>query len=322
LSHGSVQGSSPVFSPTHNGLPNSLKDTFSKQRGSSNFYFGDDFIGFRQHNPNIFIYDENLDENCREMNYKVVQISKTTDLYVMGKTIQLIDIEARKVTKEMKLKIEVKDWHFNCNLLVCVHKIADREHLLSVWRVENSLNLNHIKDVAIEDYNGSLEGDEMFIAIKTYSEENTGRKTYKFISTFQIERLVSFRVRYLAYDTGYLFLQNKNLVRILDVASGTFLRNIRLEPDQLDSIVCCANSNYVVILSCNKFYSKLSVYDLKCLKQTDAVPSHLLLISIDLNWIVEKIAMNETRIVCLNSNTMYAVDLQPINRLRCPEYNE
>ena len=59
-----------------------------------------------------------------------------------------------------------------------------------------------------------------------------------------------------------------------------------------------------VAMSCNKLYSKLSVYDLKCLKETETVPSHLLLTSFDLDWIVKKVAMNETRIVCLDDNKM------------------
>jgi hypothetical protein len=101
-----------------------------------------------------------------------------------------------------------------------------------------------------------------------------------------------------------------------------------MEPDQPDSIICCANSSYVAMLSCNYFYSKLNVYDLECLKETDAVPSHLLLTTTSLECKVKKMLMNETRIVCLydapssGDREMYVVDLKPIVRLKCPEYNE
>ena len=288
--------------------------------------FGDDFIGFRR-NPNLIIFDENMDERFQEINYSNVQISRTTHLSVMGKTMQLIDIATSKVIKETKLKREADDWHFNCNLLVCVHNISKRKHLLSVWRLENSVNLTHIKDVAIEDYDGSLQVDDNFIAVETAVRERAGTKTYNFISmkTFQVERSLSSRAKYFAYDKGCLFLRNKNLVRILDVASGTFLRDISVESNKSDSIICCANSSYVVTLSCNYDHSKLNVYDLKCLKETDAVPSHLLLTSLELPWTVIKVAMNETRIVCLSKcgesyEDMYVVDLKPIHRLRCPEY--
>ena len=164
--------------------------------------------------------------------------------------------------------------------------------------------------------------DDNFIAVETAVQERAGTKTYNFISmkTFQVERSLSSRAKYFAYDKGCLFLRNKNLVRILDVASGTFLRDMRMEPDHPDSIIlfCCTNSSYVAMLSCNNVYSKLNVYDLKCLKETDTVPSHLLLTTIDLECQVKKMLMNETRIACLSKQEMFVVDLEPIDRLRCP----
>jgi hypothetical protein len=50
--------------------------------------------------------------------------------------------------------------------------------------------------------------DEQFIAIKSCSDEDDERKTYKFISTktFQVERSVSSMAEYSDYDKGYLFL--------------------------------------------------------------------------------------------------------------------
>ena len=285
---------------------------------------GDGYIGYRQRNQKMIVYDEHMDRRSYEVGSNSVLISKTTHLSVIGKTILLVGSSTGKVTKETKLERYADEWHFNCNLLVCVHKIADHEHLLSVWRIENSSNVSHINDVTIEDYDGQLKVDEMFIAINTANDEDAETKTYIFISmkTFQVERSLSTRAKIFAYDKGCLFFQNKNLVRTLDVSSGTFLHDIRFEPHQLDSIICSANSNYVVILSYNYYYSKLNVYDLKCLKETDAIPSHLLLTSIDLEGKVKKVMMNETRIVCLENHIMYVVDLKPFDRLRCPEYTE
>jgi len=219
------------------------------------FTFGDDFIGYRQRRPKMIIFDENMDKSCHKMIYRSVQISKNTEVSVLGTSIHLIDIATGKVIKEKKLEREADEWHVNCNLLVCVHNIAEHKRLLSVWRIENSVNLTRIKDVTIGDYDGSVQVDKQFIAVETRSEENAETKTYNFISmkTFQVERSVSSWAKYLAYDKGYLFLQNKNLVRILDVSSGTFLRDIRMELDQSDSIICCANSNYVVLLSCIEY---------------------------------------------------------------------
>jgi hypothetical protein len=216
----------------------------------------------------------------------------------------------------MMLTRDAIGWHFNCNLLVIVFKIAELEHVLSVWRIENTLKLTHLKDVPIGDYDGSLQVDEQFIAVKTGERART-EKTYNFISmkTLQVERSLSSGAKYLQYDNGYLFvLKTDNLVGILDVASGTFLRDIRIRPSQ--NIISRVNSNYVVIAIHD---SKLYVYDLKCLKETAAVPSHLLLTSFDLECNIEEMTMNETHIVCLTDTKVYVVDLKPIDRMRCPE---
>jgi GH43 family beta-xylosidase len=106
------------------------------------------------------------------------------------------------------------------------------------------------------------------------------------------------------------------------VASGTFLREIRMEPPSLHNVInITVNSNYFVIAATNSEWggkSKLFVYDLKCLKEMDAAPTHLLLTTIELECEVKKMLMNETRIACLSDKKMYVVDLKSIDRLRCP----
>jgi hypothetical protein len=122
------------------------------------------------------------------------------------------------------------------------------------------------------------------------------------------------------YDGGYLFLMNSdNLVRILDVASGTFLHDIRTELSSFKCMICRVNSNYVVIALIKNGCTTLYVYDVKCLKETISVPTHLLFTSIELECKVLAMLMNETRLVCLSYDKMYVVDLKPIDRLRCPE---
>ena len=280
---------------------------------SATFTLGDNFIAFKvRGNPEIIIYDYNKDRRSHEINYKTVQISITTHLSVMGKTIQLIDSATGNVIKEAKLERDVLIWHFNCNLLVCVCQIMEHKHLLSIWRVENSSNLNHMKDVTVDDYHGSPHVDEQFIVFRA-----AGTMTYNFISTktFLLERSLSFRVKNSAYHKGYLFLQNKNLVRILDVTSGTFLRDIRVNPSDNKKIFR-VNSNYVVLATLDS--TELFVYDLKCLKETDTVPTHLLLTTIDLRYNVKEMRMNDAQIFCLCWDKMCAVDLKPIDCLRCP----
>ena len=98
---------------------------------------------------------------------------------------------------------------------------------------------------------------------------------------------------YGLYDDGYLFLTNnsRSFVRVLDVASGTFLHDIRLEPTSTDCIITRANSNYVVIVTSNWILSKLYVYDSKFLKETEIVPSHLLLTMIEFECKVKGMRM-------------------------------
>ena len=155
----------------------------------------------------------------------------------------------------------------------------------------------------------------MFIAVKICSQEKARNTTYNFISmkTLEVERSLSCRAQYLQYDKGYLFVaffslwkwrdcfffraqylqydkghlfvsKKENLVRILDVASGTFPRDIRIKPSKNYHMIFRVNSNYVVM---NNLDSKLHVYDLKCLRETAAVPSHLLLTTIDLECTVK-----------------------------------
>jgi hypothetical protein len=227
------------FNELNMNCQTALKNYSVREVDLETFTLGDDFIGCSRYSPHIVhIFDENMDKRFQEINYQTVQISQTTHLSVMGKTIQLIDNTTGQVINDERLETVPIGWHVNCNLLVCVHNMAEREHLLSVWRIENSFNFNHIKDVTIGDYDGSLQVDDNFIAVETAVRERAGTKIFNFISmkTYQVERSVSFMAEYFVYEKGYLFLQNKNLVRILDVASGTFLRDIRMELHQLDSI--------------------------------------------------------------------------------------
>jgi hypothetical protein len=86
----------------------------------------------------------------------------------------------------------------------------------------------------------------------------------------------------------------------LDMVSATFLHDMHIGPDGFHRMIVRVNLNYVVAAAIDKVSSsksKLYVYDLKCLKETDAVPSHLLLTRIDLDGEVVEMKMTETRLV-------------------------
>jgi hypothetical protein len=263
---------------------------------------------------------------CVNINHNYVKISNNMHVSVIGKTIQLIETTTGNVINEMKLERDVIAFHFGHNRLVFVSKFEAGKYHLSIWKVESSLILTHIEDLPIEDYDRhvsqkSLQVDENFIALR--SPNGHGDTTFNLISlkTFQVERsLSSFHECY--YDGGYLFImkENQNFVRMLDVASGTFLRDMPIEPSSY-GYISRVNSNYVVTSAImrSRPKSKLHVYDLKCLKETDSDPTHLLLTTIEVEGEVVGMRMNETRIVFLTGKNMFVVGLKPIDRLRCPE---
>jgi WD40 repeat protein len=289
------------------------------------FTLGEDFIGYGPRIPKMVIYDEKMKKRNRKMRYQTVQISKSKYISVMGKTVQLIHSKKGYVISEMKLKKEAIGLHFSHNRLVFVGKMAENEHLLSVWKVENNVDLTHVKDVAIgkyflSKYEEPLQVDEHFIAVYTPIGDDDVTINLISMKTFQVERSLSC-LYFGSYDGGYVFLMNSDhsSVRMLDVTSGTFLHDMRMKLSYFDVILTRVNSNYVVIVTTNRVYSTLHVYDLKCLKETDAVPTHLLLTKIDLKFTVKRMLMNETRIVCLSHKNMYVLEFEPIDRLRCPE---
>jgi hypothetical protein len=275
---------------------------------------GDDYAVYLNENPIRRAHPEMHDGTAR--------ISMATHVIVIGKTVKVIDTETQREIKQMKLTRDAINLHFFCNLLVLVFKNSNVEYALSIWRVDNCFNFTHVKDLTIGGYNGYLQLDEQFIAVKTF-ERGTAGETYNFISmkTFKVERSVTFRAKYLQYDKGYLLiLKGKGPVRILDVASGTFLHDIGIKPSKTFHMTIHlsfrVNSNYVVIATHD---SKLYIYDLKCLKETDTLPTHLLLTTIDLECKVSAMLLHENRIVCLSNKDTYVVDLKPVDRLRCPE---
>jgi hypothetical protein len=115
------------------------------------FKLGADLIGSRELTV-LVIYDENAGTRPRDMEFKTLQISKNTQVSVMAMRIQLIDVTTGNIINEMRLTSDAIGFHFGRNLLLFVSKMAHHEHLLSVWSVDNSLNLTHIKDVPIGDY--------------------------------------------------------------------------------------------------------------------------------------------------------------------------
>ena len=178
--------------------------------------------------------------------------NQSNQLTVKGKAIQLIAVTTGDVINEIKLERDVTDFHFGGNRLVFVSKIAEVEHLLSVWKIDNSLKLTHLKDVAIGDhfspynYQDSLQVDEHFIAVNTLIGDKKTTCNLISLQTFEIERSLSCDNRFHCfYDGSYLFLTNisRSFFRMFDVASGSFLHDMPIEQSFCDSVITRSNSN-------------------------------------------------------------------------------
>jgi len=209
--------------------------------------------------------------------------------------------------------------------------------LLSVWNVENPSRIALLKQFSFDvDYclnwtafDVSITIDEQFIVVKGYIyEEREGKRPCKgiwpkcrkeplkkapvvvahFISTrtLEVERLLTVDALTAVYDKGLLFVLIHGRVRIYDVSSGTFYRDLLLQKNASNSVcssqfLVSVNSKYVAILY--KAYwrwfgwkTKLWVYELAALKNFDAEPKSLLLTTIENDGPLS-MTMDETRIV-------------------------
>jgi len=63
---------------------------------------------------------------------------------VIGKTVQLIHSIKRNVINEMKVESDAFGFHSSRNRPVFVGEIAENEHRLSVWIVENKGDSTHV----------------------------------------------------------------------------------------------------------------------------------------------------------------------------------
>jgi hypothetical protein len=144
------------------------------------------------------------------------------------------------------------------NRLVFVGKIAENEHLLSVWKVENNVDLTHVKDVAIGKYFPSkyeepLQVDEHFIALHTPFGDDDVTINLISLKTFQVERSLSC-LYFGSYDGGYVFLMNSDhsSIRMLDVASGALLHDMPMKLSYFDVYLTRGDYNYVVTDTTNR----------------------------------------------------------------------
>ena len=180
------------------------------------------------------------------------------------------------------------------------------EFRVDIWKVDNVSDVTHVKaiEMAWQGTNTSCYNwkvDEQFFHFNHYTFNHPKHKitTCHFISTgivfsSGLERSLSV-IRRFAYDQGLMFIISDQLIRILDVASGTYLHDIHMNKFRWIKDIR-VNSNYVVIIGRVNLY----VYSLKALK--NARPTDPFVSKIKFKYETLDALVDETQIVCLGRN--------------------
>ena len=249
-------------------------------------------------------------------------------------TVRTVNISNPKFNWTIKIEdgddegFSVSEIRSGSGLIVCESYSRNRGTRIEVWKMGNPPTL--LRNRIFGDPNlHILKADERFILARfahqsdllyfistetldvftSVSERNYQCNLYERwgrISSDSEGRLMNFRC---IYNQGLLFeYRGDGLVRILDVASGTNVNDVRIpfrSKDKkfiklLDTWVC-SNSNVIVIgwkYSKDRSHrvSHLSVYDLEAVKKPNSDPGSHLLYTLQLKFDIHSFVMNETEI--------------------------
>jgi WD40 repeat protein len=208
-------------------------------------------------------------------------------------------------------------------------------HRIRIWRV-NSSNATCLKEFTFNDkplYLSSpsyqcISGDKFFITVSfSYDKSTVSKPMYlcQFISckTLEIERSLSCKTWRTMYHGGLFFIgrDDDGLVRILDVASGTYLHDIRVIYNPKDwPLKVSTSSKYLVAMDGMKREERtLSVYDLQAMRNPKAKPATILLNTF-VTTLADELLMDETRIVfysLFSGNEIIVIDFGDHDRFKC-----
>ena len=272
--------------------------------GVRGFAVGEDFItNYDKRNEYVYIYDrESLELKCSfRPNYEEYEIiDVNTVAYLESKGLAFHDTNTGHLIRRFELNESPSRFDACCPRakLWTVVAYLERVLRLTLWTVDNAANVALIKTVEVAriDHWG-FQVDEQFILHRSSADYG---KTCHLISTgivhdTELERSLSVRPEWwFHYDRGLMFFtkDHNQLIRILDVASGTYLHDIDM--GKIEHIYAIkANSNYVVIITDSNLY----VYSLQALRNN--LPSDAFVFKIE-NCHVLVGWTDETQIVCLD----------------------
>jgi hypothetical protein len=183
---------------------------------------------------------------------------------------------------------------------------------LDVWRVDNASNWIRVKamEIPFNDYFYEWKVDEQFIhsifypfshpLLKKDSETTCHFYSTGVVHNSGLERSFSVAKRFI-YDHGLIFFIHHGLIRILDVASGTYLNDIHVDPSRLKTTKYIkVNSKFVVMSTSYINEKNLHVYSLQALKNISPSDPLVTVIKLELETFdVDDVLVDETQIVCL-----------------------
>jgi hypothetical protein len=293
----------------HNWRTGSYKLTTSDPSCSwiePKFAIGEDFITacqvFDQYKQ-VHIFDResiesklNFRPNCPD--YKIIDMN--TVVYA-DKNLSFHDTKTGQLIRRFKVN-ENSFSKFNACCptakLLTVGSLCKPVNRLDLLRVNNASNVTLIKTIEVPG-RIQFKVDEQFILYHHPIVDYPKREitTCRFISTgivhnSGLERSLS-AIRWFEYDQGLMFFIGQRLIRVLDVASGTYLHDMHIGRFPWIKSVR-VNSNYVVVIGDVCLY----VYSLQALK--NPLPSDAFLFKIKHNFKeLTSVLVDETQIVCL-----------------------
>ena len=212
------------------------------------------------------------------------------------------------------------EYLFGSKLLVAyTYNVNSGMERIRIWKMGNPPNLIHDRTFKKRNLTMVKVDERFIVATKCFYQVHKFRSLY-FISTGTLEehRSLSFmpHCKY-AYDRGLLFqFRVDGVIRIMDVASGTFFNDVRMSfwkkpyPIMLRQRIG-VNSNFLVIgwkylnKKMMKMLSYLSVYDLEAIKNTNSNPDYYLLYTLEVEFDIESFLMDERRMICYGKNNQY-----------------
>jgi hypothetical protein len=195
---------------------------------------------------------------------------------------------------------------------------------LTIWQAQYPFGATCFKQLAFKRPFNSycVCGDKQFVVVsqKIQGDDNKWLKQFISTKTLKIERSLSCAAASTFYKEGLFFMKKDDgLDRILEVASGTYLRDTQgLFKSLKYSSFLRVNSKYLVYMEyTGPEESAFNVYDLQAMRNPSVSADKILLTTLKVKMDVQELLVDETRLVCAFSNKFVVMDFGAYDRYKC-----